>query len=129
MFISSFIIFKGIDAFKEIFEGMQQGLTEMFFSSYSQKIYLLQNLERDKKYGIVAYLQLIESGLLQLATVKQVLVSIFKLLLGQEMMPAGVSTMIPQQSLPDSQETFIFQRKAYIPLFAGQLNITDKKLT
>jgi len=34
-FLSSLIVMKGIDTFKTFFEGMQAGLSEMFFSSYS----------------------------------------------------------------------------------------------
>lgn len=35
LFFSSFIVIKGLDIFKKLFEGIQQGITEMFFNGYS----------------------------------------------------------------------------------------------
>lgn len=53
-------------------------------------------------------------------------VALFKLAEGNEMLPAGLSQMNPQQSLPNEDDALNFQRRAFIPLTAGQLNVTDK---
>lgn len=55
-FLSSFIVIKGLDAFKSLFEGIQQGLTEMLFSNYSQNIFHLQNSGRDSRYAVYGYI-------------------------------------------------------------------------
>lgn len=52
-----------------------------------------------------------------------------KLVNGKEMLPAGITAMAPQESLPENDETYKHSHKMFSPLIYAQLNINDTHLS